>query len=243
MRFTRILFTGSLLLLAVTVSATIFGSVRGIVHDPQHRPIQGAMVMLKAKSSEWSKSTNTDANGNFEFNGVPLGEYSIAVASLGFVQATQAVVVASGTEPVVHFQLSVATSKETVNVSAPPVVAPTDSVTPTTIVNRTEIQRTPGAVRTNSLAMITDYTPGAYVTHDQLHMRGGHQTSWLVDGVPVPNTNIASNLGAQFDPKDIDYLEVSRGGYGAEFGDRTYGVFHVVPRTGFERNRQAELVL
>jgi outer membrane cobalamin receptor len=243
MRFTRILFTGSLLLLAVTVSATIFGSVRGIVHDPQHRPIQGAMVMLKAKSSEWSKSTNTDANGNFEFNGVPLGEYSVAVASPGFVQAAQAVVVASGTEPVVHFQLSVATSKETVNVSAPPVVAPTDSVTPTTTVNRTEIQRTPGAVRTNSLAMITDYTPGAYVTHDQLHVRGGHQTSWLIDGVPVPNTNIASNLGAQFDPKDIDYLEIQRGSYSAAYGDRTYGVFNIAPRTGFERNNEGELIL
>ncbi len=91
--------------------------------------------------------------------------------------------------------------------------------------------------------MITDYVPGAYITHDQLHIRGGHQTSWLVDGVPVPNTNIATNLGPQFDPKDIDYLEVSRGSYGAELGDRTYGVFNVVPRTGFERNRQAELVL
>ncbi|PYX47255.1 MAG: TonB-dependent receptor [Acidobacteria bacterium] len=103
--------------------------------------------------------------------------------------------------------------------------------------------RTPGADRSNSMAMITDFVPGAYITHDQLHIRGGHQASWLVDGVPVPNTNIASNLGPQFDPKDIDYLEVSRGSYGAEFGDRTYGVFNVVPRTGFERNRQAELVL
>ena len=91
--------------------------------------------------------------------------------------------------------------------------------------------------------MITDYVPGAYVTHDQLHIRGGHQISWLVDGVPVPNTNIASNVGPQFDPKDIDYLEVDRGSYGAEFGDRTYGVFNVVPRTGFERNNEAELVL
>ena len=66
--------------------------------------------------------------------------------------------------------------------------------------------------------MITDYTPGAYVTHDQLHIRGGHQTSWLIDGVPVPNTNIASNLGAQFDPKDIDYLEIQRGSYSAAYG-------------------------
>ncbi len=243
MRLLHICFVVVLALFAGAATATIFGSIRGIVHDPQHRPVPDAMVMLKAKSSEWTKSTTTGANGEFNFNGVPLGEYSIAVASPGFEQTAQSVVVVSGTEPVVHFQLSVATPKETVNVSAAPVVAPTDSVTPTTIVNRTEIQQTPGAVRTNSLAMITDYTPGAYVTHDQLHMRGGHQTSWLIDGVPVPNTNIASNLGAQFDPKDIDYLEIQRGSYSAAYGDRTYGVFNIAPRTGFERNNQAEIIL
>jgi len=55
--------------------------------------------------------------------------------------------------------------------------------------------------------------------------------------------NIASNLGAQIDPKDIDYIEVQRGSYTSDVGDRTYGVFNVVPRTGFERNREAELVL
>lgn len=243
MRFTRIFCVAGLLLVAVTVSATIFGSVRGIIHDPQHRPVQGAMVMLKAKSSEWAKSTNTDANGNFEFNAVPVGEYSVIVANPGFVQGSQEVVVESGTEPVVHLQLRVAVANETVNVSAQPAVAPTDSVTPTTTVSRTDIQRTPGADRTNSLAMITDYVPGAYFTHDQLHIRGGHQTSWLIDGVPVPNTNIASNLGAQFDPKDVDYMEVQRGSYSAAFGDRTYGVFNIAPRTGFERNNQAELIL
>ena len=91
--------------------------------------------------------------------------------------------------------------------------------------------------------MITDFVPGSYATHDQLHIGGGHQTSWLVDGVPVPNTNIASNRGPQFDAKDIDYLEVDRGGYGAEFGDRTYGVSMSCRVREFERNREAELVL
>jgi len=67
--------------------------------------------------------------------------------------------------------------------------------------------------------------------------------TWLVDGVPIPNTNIASNVGPQFDPKDIDYLEVQRGGYSAEYGDRTYGIFNVVPRSGFESNREAELTV
>ena len=64
--------------------------------------------------------------------------------------------------------------------------------------------------------------------------------TWLLDGIPVINTAIAQNVGPQFDPKDLEYVEVNRGSYGAEFGDRTYGVFNVVPRTGFERNNEAE---
>ena len=91
--------------------------------------------------------------------------------------------------------------------------------------------------------MITDYVPAAYVTHDMLHMRGGHQVEFLIDGVPIPNTNIATNLGPQIDPKDIDELEVFRGSYDADYGDRTYGIFNIVPRTGFERNNECELVL
>src|SRR5438034_9190018 len=117
-----------------------------------------------------------------------------------------------------------------------------ESSSTATVVSRKEISRTPGADRTNSLALIADYVPGAYVVHDQLHVRGGHQVSWLVDGVAVPNTNIASNVGPQFDPKDVDYIEAQRGGYSAEYGDRTYGVFNVVTRSGFERNNEAEMV-
>ena len=229
------------LLLTALAHASIFGAVRGIVHDPQHRPVQGAMVMLKSATSNWAATT--DSAGEFQFTAVPLGDYSVAVVSPGFEQITQRVTVVSGTVPVAHFQLHVASANASMTVTDIPVQAPTDSATPTTMVSRRDVAQLPGAARSNSVALITDYVPGAYVTHDQLHIRGGHQTSWLIDGVPVPNTNIASNVGPQIDPKDIDYLEVSRGSYGAEQGDRTYGVFNVVPRTGFERNREAELVL
>jgi hypothetical protein len=239
----RISQLATLLAIAVAAFANDYGAVRGVVHDPQHRPLEGAMVMLKAKSSDWAKSVTTDANGEFQFNAVVLGEYSISVASQGFEQISQDVIVISGSVPVVHFQLQVATANEKVTVSAAPAVVATDSFTPTTLVNRIDIERTPGADSTNSMAMITDYVPGAYVTHDMLHMRGGHQITWLLDGIPVINTAIAQNLGPQFDPKDLDYVEVNRGSYSAEFGDRTYGVFNVVPRTGFERNNQAELTM
>jgi hypothetical protein len=243
MTYKTIILLLALLLAAVAAFANDYGGVRGIVHDPQHRPIQSAMVMLKAKMSDWAKTATTDANGEFQFNAVPLGEYSVSLASTGFAQTSQDVVVISGSVPIVHFQLQVASAKENVTVSAAPAVVATDSFTPTTLVSRLDIERTPGADATNSMAMITDYVPSAYVTHDMLHMRGGHQITWLLDGIPVINTAIAQNLGPQFDPKDLDYVEVNRGSYSAEFGDRTYGVFNVVPRTGFERNNQAELTM
>ncbi|MGA2965240.1 MAG: TonB-dependent receptor [Terriglobales bacterium] len=239
----KLLAFAALLMVAPAAFANVYGAVRGVVHDPQHRPIQDAMVMLRAKSSEWAKSVTTDANGEFQLNAVPLGEYSVSVASQGFAQTSQDVTVISGSVPVVHFQLQVASANERITVSDSPAIVATDSFTPTTLVSRLDIERTPGADGTNSLAMITDYVPGAYVTHDMLHMRGGHQTTWLLDGIPIINTAIAQNLGPQFDPKDMDYVEVNRGSYSAEFGDRTYGVFNVVPRTGFERNRQAELTV
>jgi hypothetical protein len=223
--------------------AEIFGAVHGIVHDPQHRPVQDAAVDLKAQRSDWVEHQKTNSNGEFDFGAVPLGEYVVTVTLDNFQQAQQNVIVESGANPVLHFQLTLASVSDKTVVTGEPVTATMDSVTPTTLLSRQDVEQTPGASRTNSLAIITDYVPGAYITHDQLHIRGGHQTSWLVDGVPVPNTNIASNLGPQLDPKDFDYMEVNRGSYGAEFGDRTYGVFNLVPRTGFERNNEAELVL
>jgi outer membrane receptor protein involved in Fe transport len=242
MTFFRRALLVAMLLAAAVASATIFGAVSGLIHDPQHRPVQGAQVTLRSTTSDWTKTLATDAAGEFRFDSVPLGEYEASVTMPGFSPEQQKVTLTSGRDARLHFGLVVAKSSETVEVTdQAPTVNP-DSSTTQSVIGRDEVAKTPGADQTNSMAMITNYVPSAYIVHDQLHIRGGHQVSWLLDGVPVPNTNISSNVGPQFDPKDIDYLEVQRGGYNAEYGDRTYGVFNVVTRSGFERNRQAELV-
>src|SRR5713226_1395269 len=223
--------------------ATIFGTVRGIVHDPQHRPIEGAQVALRARLSNWLQQAQTNSDGEFTIGAVPAGEYTVRIEHAGFRAVEQTITVASGSAPILHFPMELGVVQERVEVTTDLAAINPESATTQSAVNRQEIEYTPGASRTNSLAMITDRVPGAYMVHDQLHIRGGHQVSWLVDGVPVPNTNIAGNVGPQFDPKDIDFLEVHRGSYDAQYGDRTFGVFNVVPRSGFERNSEAELVV
>jgi hypothetical protein len=236
-------FIAAALLLAASLPAfgTVFATVHGVVHDPQHRPVAGADITLQAADSDFVLRAKTGADGTFELRQAPIGVYRISAACEGFATATQTLTLLSGTNPVLHIPLAVGESTQSVVVNATASTA--DTVTPTTLVTRSMIEQTPGASRTLGMQMITDYVPGAYMTHDMLHIRGGHQTSWLIDGVQIPNTKISANVGPQIDPKDIDSLETQRGSYGADEGDRTYGVFDVLPRNGFERNREGELLL
>ena len=240
----RFLAVSLLLAAAMPVHATVFATVRGVVHDPQHRPIADARVSLAAVNSAFELHTTTSSIGEFTLSQIPIGVYRLEITAPGFAAATQSITITSGTNPVLHIPLSLASTTQSVVVQASnSTEAATDSVTPTTLITRAEIEETPGASRTTGMEMITDYVPGAYMTHDMLHMRGGHQTSWLIDGIAIPNTKIDSNVGPQIDPKDIDEVEAQRGGYTADIGDRTYGVFNVLPRNGFERDREGELLL
>jgi hypothetical protein len=224
--------------------ATVFASIHGVVHDPQHRPIAGASLTLQSTDSAFALNATTDSHGEFSLPQTPIGVYRLTVSAPGFATSSESLTIASGTNPILHIPLALPEATQSVTVEAASTsISATDSVTPNTLITRAQIDQTPGASRTTGMEMITDYVPGAYMTHDMLHMRGGHQTSWLIDGVSIPNTKIASNVGPQIDPKDIDQLESQRGSYAADIGDRTYGAFNVLPRNGFERDRSAELLL
>jgi hypothetical protein len=241
MRRHSFLVAASLLAASLPALATVFAAVHGVVHDPQHRPIAGAKITLQAADSAFVLHAATNSDGEFALPAAPIGLYRLTVEASGFTTETQTISLASGTNPVLHFMLSVGGVTQSVVVNGAPSAA--DTATPTQLITRQMIDETPGADRTIGTAMITDYVPGAYMVHDHLHVRGGHQTSWLIDGVAIPNTKIASNVGPQIDPKDMDSLETQSGSYDADLGDRTYGMFNVLPRNGFAYAREGELML
>jgi hypothetical protein len=241
MRRHSFLVAAALLAASLPALATVFAAVHGVVHDPQHRPIAGAKITLQAADSAFVLHAATNSDGEFALPAAPIGLYRLTVEASGFTTETQTISLASGTNPVLHFMLSVGGVTQSVVVNGAPSAA--DTATPTQLITRQMIDETPGADRTIGTAMITDYVPGAYMVHDHLHVRGGHQTSWLIDGVAIPNTKIASNVGPQIDPKDMDSLETQSGSYDADLGDRTYGMFNVLPRNGFAYAREGELML
>jgi len=75
---------GGTLLLSASLSATIFSSITGLIHDPQHRPVQGAQVTVQAENSTWSQSVTSDGSGQFRCDNLPLGSYTVRVEAEGF---------------------------------------------------------------------------------------------------------------------------------------------------------------
>src|SRR5262249_50385923 len=71
-----------IILLILLTSGCVFpgfflGKIQGAVHAPQHRPAAGAPVTVRAITSDWSESAQSDAQGEFTFTTVPLGDYKI----------------------------------------------------------------------------------------------------------------------------------------------------------------------
>jgi outer membrane receptor protein involved in Fe transport len=222
--------------------AQLFGTVRVTVRDPQNLAVSNATIIIKDKMSERQQIATTDSDGQALFVAVSAGQYIVSVSASGFSSVeNKPIEVTSNTVLPVAIQLAVAGLEQTIGVTDTLQTVNPESSATETLTTRSDILLIPDADRSGSLTMITNNVPGTFVMHDHLHSRGGHGVTWVIDGVPVPNSNLAT-VGSQFDPKDVAYLEVQRGGLSTNYGDRSYGVFNIIPRDGFEGTRFGEFV-
>ncbi len=228
---------------ALGINAQERAILRGLVHDAQHRPVTQASIVIRGESRPLEKTVQSNQDGEFSASGLPVGVYQLTISASGFAPITRTVNLASEKNPLLHFQLEIAGVKQVLNVPGELSRLHTQNETVQTRVTPQEIQQTAGADLTNSLSMITNFTPGAYMVHDMLHMRGGHQVNWFFDDIPVVNTNIAANVAPLINPKNVEDLEIERGGYSSQYGDRTYGFFNVVTPSGFDRDNEAQFIL
>jgi len=176
-------------------SGAVLATVRGVVHDASHRPIAGADIEIAAVTSQFRTKRQSDAAGVFEIDALPFGEYRITVMAPGFGVHQEELMVRSGSAPVLHFEMQPEGPHETVQVNDQETPLQTATPATETTIARQQIESYAGMDQSNSLRVITQFVPGAYIVHDQLHVRGGHQVTWAIDGVPLPNTNIATNVG------------------------------------------------
>jgi hypothetical protein len=162
-----------------------FGTLRGTVKDPTGAVLPQSTVTLK---STWTReqTTQTDSEGAFTISAIPFGEYTLEVESPGFAVLSQPIQMIAGSAPYVELTLSVVSTVNSVDVTATTApleaTAPSAASAPILVSSHDIMQALPGADRMASLQFITETTPGAFVLHDHLHVRGGHQINWLING-------------------------------------------------------------
>lgn len=65
------------------------GTIRGVIHDPNNRPVAGANVVVRNTKTNYSAGASTDTAGVFSFPNLPAGgPYSFSASAVGFQSQT-----------------------------------------------------------------------------------------------------------------------------------------------------------
>src|SRR5712691_1731369 len=136
--------TGMVVLIGIVIAllraavgyAAIFGTLSGVVEDPQRRAISQADIIVRARLTSWQEQTQTDADGKFSLAAVPVGEYVVSARKQGFQTVEQRVVVRSGTVTSLILALPIGTVSETVDVAGSEGTIDTRSVSAESLVTR-----------------------------------------------------------------------------------------------------------
>ena len=136
-----------LLLLGLTLIPSCFaqfgaGIILGTVKDSSGAVVPGATVTTRNAQTGESRTFTTDSSGDFRFNAVPPGNYTVTASSSAFkTSVISNLVVTVNTETRADFTLEVGQVADTVNVQATAPLLQTDTASlGTAITNRTVLE-------------------------------------------------------------------------------------------------------
>ncbi len=223
----------TLSLFSLAVPAALAGTVRGVVTDPDGRPVPGARVLLRGALAATAETT-TDRAGRFEAD-VADGAYDLVVVLEGFTADAQRVEAGPAAADVA-VRLRVSALSESVLVTAAQTDLPLSQTASTvTIVSGQDLLARQLRTPADALAFVPGLsaarngTPG---TTTSLFTRGGESdfTLVLLDGVRVNAFGGGADL-SQIPLVDVERIEVVRGPQSAIFGaDAIGGVVQIVSK-------------
>jgi len=201
--------------------------------------VPGATVEIQNPVSEYSRSTVTDAQGNFRFVNLPMNPYHMMVKAAGFTAFVQDVEVRSAVPVSVPISLKVGAAQTTLTVEANSEDLIENTPTFHTDVDKTLVDRLPVESQSSSFTSIaTLVSPGvAADSNGLMHGLGDHaENSISLDGQPITDqfSKVFSN---QLPPDAIQSMEIISGAPPAQYGDKTSLVINATTRSGMGTTR------
>lgn len=216
------------------------GTLSGFVYDASNgEALIGANVFIK----ENFRGSTTNLNGYFVIHRLSAGSYTLVCQYIGYQPYVQKILVNE------HEKKSLVIRLKPESIEGEEIVITADSISTITRLfekpvsqielSGKEIGQIPFIAESDLLRSLQTL-PGILPLSDfssELYVRGGtpDQNLYLIDGTDVYNPDHAFGIFSTFNTDAIKKVEISKGGFGAEYGGRLSSVLHV---TNLDGNRE-----
>ena len=176
---------------------TFRGGINGSVSDSTGALTPGAQVTATDEATGIVHTTLATGAGDFTFSDLPLGQYTLTIVAAGFAtEKIEHVPVSAGSVYTAPVHLSVASTNETVSVSATALTLDTTSSTQNTVIASKAVDAIP--LNGRDFTQLAALTPGfaGYAAGGTGSLNGTRfdQINWQIEG--IDNNDLWANIPA-----------------------------------------------
>src|SRR5215467_3900439 len=218
--------------------------VSGTVVDPQGAVVAGAKVTATNGATGVSRSVNTTSTGNYLLPNLPPGTYDVKVEAKGFSAAAgKGLKLNVGDQKTLDFNVAIAGSSQTVEVTAEAPLIETTKTDVSTSVTDVEMQQLPTFAASsggaNDYASLALTAPGvkmdtSTLTSDLIGPGSINNRANLynVDGANITDQLVSGRDGLGASVDEVQEFQVLSNNYNAEYGQAGGLVINVVTKSG-----------
>ncbi len=247
-----------LLLLTISASASVGGSISGTVTDPHGALVVAARVTALHSSTNLRQSALTDTHGVYSFRELPIGSYTLTVEAPGFKKFDQTnILLDAGSQLLLDVALVLGVRTETITISSSNVRVQTADTQLGEVIENFEATSVPlnGRSFTDLLALQPGIAPATTFTAGSLTAAGASTISpsgnlnpgtisingqrEFANGFTINGATVGEpfTMGAAIIPNldSIAEFRILTSNVDAEYGNYSGGQISVVTRSGSSR--------
>ena len=232
---------------AIAFGQAVTGTIFGVVTDATGAVVSGAMVQVQNLDTGFSRTEQTDKEGRYLSQNLPLGAYKVTVQQAGFrTEERRGITLSVGSEVAVNVQLAVGNTQEKVEVVAEASAVETSNATVSQLTTGEQVRDLP--LNGRSMDQLAGLTPGLYVDRQinsnaaigfgaRMTINGGRITSilYLLDGMVINDPDGGAPVSAAKNLLGVEGILEFRlltHNFSAEYGRASGAVFSMVTRSG-----------
>jgi len=232
-------------------TSTTSGALRGTVRSKAKGVVANASLVLRNQETGLTRTTTTNANGEYHFAFLPVGSYELTVTAQGLRTAKDAALrVSLGQTALQNFSLDAVEASAVVTVVAEAASLDTAQINTQSSISQELVDAIP--VNGRNFTDLVQLTPGAAVGNTSYYtsVEGarGIQNNLQIDGGSYNSKFNGEQRGGTripftFGQDSIKELQVITNSFDAQFGDAVGAVINAVTKTGTNETQGTAFVL